>query len=155
MLNPTAPRDEDNPSVEAAIMLYRIRQATTRGTLVLLALTSLTLGACSDEVTDPSSPTTLTITSGDQQTTTALAALAAPFVVTVADQYGAAMPGVTVTWEIVSGGGSLSVASSVSDVDGKAQATYTAGTTAGTGTVTAVVSGLSSVTFTATITAAP
>ncbi|MBK6458000.1 MAG: hypothetical protein IPF87_18255 [Gemmatimonadetes bacterium] len=94
VLNPTAPRDEDNPSVEAAIMLYRIiRQATTRGTLVLLALTSLTLGACSDEVTDPSSLTTLTITSGDQQTTTALAALAAPFVVTVADQYGAAMPG--------------------------------------------------------------
>jgi len=135
-------------------MAYGIRRTASRGAFTLFALAGLALGACGDGTTDPSSATTVTIVSGDQQTTTAGAALAAPFVVSIEDQDGDPMSGVTVTWAITAGGGSLSATSSVSDVDGKAQATYTAGTDAGTGTVTAVVSGLAALTFTVTINAA-
>lgn len=135
-------------------MAHGIRRAASRGAFTLFALASLTLGACDDDVTDPSTATTVTIVSGDQQTTTAGAALAAPFVVTIDDQNGDPMSGVTVTWAITSGSGSLSATSSVSDSNGDAQSTYTAGTEAGTATVTATVSGLTALTFTVTINAA-
>jgi len=135
-------------------MAYGIRRAASRGAFTLFALMGLALGACDDDVTDPSTPTTVTIVSGDQQTATAGAALAAPFVVNIDDQNGNPMSGVTVTWAITSGGGSLSATSSVSDSNGEAQVTYTAGPDAGTGTVTATVSGLTALTFTVTINAA-
>lgn len=117
---------------------------------------TLTLAGCGDGSTTTgvtSTPTTLTKTSGDAQSTTASTAAASPLVVTVLDQSGNALSGVTVTWAIASGGGSLSAASSTTGSNGQASTTYTAGTTTGTSTITASVTGLAAATFTVTVAA--
>jgi hypothetical protein len=103
----------------------------------------------------PSVATTLTIAGGNNQTAVTGTAVATPFSVKLVDQRGTAMTGVTVTWAITAGGGSLSATSSLTDVNGVATATYTAGTTAGTATVTATAGSLSPVTFTVTVTSQP
>ena len=56
----------------------------------------------------PPEPTTLSIVSGDNQNGLTGEALANPFVVEVRDQYDDPMAGVTVTFAVSEGGGSLS-----------------------------------------------
>ena len=75
-----------------------------------------------------------------------------PLRVIVIDQFGFSMEGVTVAWAIIAGGGSLSDASTNSDVDGVSSVTYTAGPTAGPARITATVIGLGTITFGETIT---
>jgi hypothetical protein len=59
--------------------------------------------------------------SGDQQSGTANSALAHPYVVRVLTAEGAPSVGATVTWSVLSGGGSVRSASSVTNSDGLAQ----------------------------------
>ena len=67
------------------------------------------------------------------------------------DQNGDGLSGVTVTFAVTAGGGSLSTASVSTGTNGRAQTTLTLGSSAGTNTVTADVSGVSTtITFTAT-----
>ena len=76
-----------------------------------------------------------------------------PFVVQVNDQTGAAMSGVTVTFSPV-GGGSLSSTSDITDSSGRADTTFTLGSTAVTYSVRASAAGVSfPQTFTAIATA--
>ncbi len=77
---------------------------------------------------------------------------AAAFTVRVADALGVSVAGSTVTWTVVSGGGTLSAASSMTNATGNATITYTAGTAVGTSVVTGTIAGGGSVTFTTTIT---
>jgi uncharacterized protein (DUF2062 family) len=112
----------------------------------ILALVGCTL------TTDAPRPSTLAYISGDLQTAAAGTALANPLTVIIIDQYGSALSNVTVNWAIVSGGGTLSAASTPSDLNGVAQVTYTAGPTAGSATISATVAGVGTLTFTATIT---
>lgn len=135
-------------------MQSTVRRRAAHCALALLALNSLTISACNDDSTDPRTPTTLAVVSGDVQTAVAGVALASPFVVIVTDQDGLVMTGVTVTWAITTGSGTLGSASTVTDVNGQTSTTYTTGTTAGTETVSASVSGLTSVTFTVSVTSA-
>jgi hypothetical protein len=102
-------------------------------------------------------PTQIASFSGDLQTGAAGAVLAQPFVVLVRNAVSAPVAGVTVTWQVTGGGGTLSAPSSITDAAGHAAVTLTAGTTAGASnqTVTGAVTGLagSPVTFTASVVA--
>ena len=77
-----------------------------------------------------------------------------PYAVTVQDQFNNPVAGVTVTWAVTAGGGSLSSPSSVTAASGAATVVHTLGTTTAAQSATATVAGLtgSPVTFTATST---
>ncbi len=94
----------------------------------------------------------VTVISGDGQTGPAGAPLASPLVVEVLDIQGNPMPQVTVNWATPDGG-SFSPASGPTDVNGRAQATWTLGPTAPSQTASALAGGTA--TFTATATFGP
>ena len=75
--------------------------------------------------------------------------LALPLVVRVLDQYGDPLAGVTATFTITAGGGTLSTTTATTDADGRASTTLTFGPQPGTNTVEATVGGLESLIFTA------
>jgi len=109
-------------------------------------------------VTAPSaSAANINLTSGDSQSGKVSVALANPFVVTVKDTYGNVVSGTSVTFAISSvpsgaTGQALSVTSTTTDANGRAQTTLTLGNTAGQYNVTATSTGLtgSPITFTST-----
>ena len=93
-------------------------------------------------------PTALRYVSGNNQSGVTGEALIQPFVVKVRDQYDDPMEGVTVTFAISVGGGSLSDASVDSDVNGLAQSTLTLGNDPVTNIVEVSVKGIAeTVTF--------
>lgn len=96
----------------------------------------------------------ITLVSGNDQTGAVGTTLAAPLVVVVADEFGNPIPGVTIVWSIT-GGGSVSDASTVTGDNGQTSVTRTLGGTAGQQTTLATADGLagSPVTFTHTATA--
>jgi hypothetical protein len=109
--------------------------------------------ACGDG-SGPGARYVLTIMAGNAQTETVGHTLPVPFVVKVTDATSAtAQAGVTVTWRVTAGGGSVT-SSSVTDANGIAIATRTLGTAAGTATANAQA-GATSITFTATALAGP
>jgi len=101
--------------------------------------------------TAPPTPTTIALVSGDNQNGKTLESLSSPFVVRVTDDQANGMPGVTVTWAVMAGDGSLSSSSSETNSQGQASVTFTPGASLGQNMVTASVSGLSGspITFTA------
>ena len=100
-------------------------------------------------------PFTLDKLSVDEQQAAAGAVLAEPFLVSVRDQNGTALPGTVVTFAITAGDGTLSVTRTTTDAEGRAATTLTLGRTPGTNTVEASVADLEPVTFTATAKATP
>ncbi|MCX6902727.1 MAG: hypothetical protein NTW03_04475, partial [Verrucomicrobia bacterium] len=108
----------------------------------------------------PGAAATLTLTSGNSQSGAARAALASPFVVTVADAHSNPVAGTNVTFAIAAvpgsaTGQSLNTTATTTAANGQASSTLTLGNAAGSYTVTATSAGLSGspVTFTATATA--
>jgi adhesin/invasin len=97
------------------------------------------------------SATTMALSAGDNQTDTVRATLATQYAVLVTDGSSNPVQGVTVSWAVTKGGGSLT-ATSQTDASGIARATRVLGDTAGTQTATGSVGGLtgSPVTFNAT-----
>jgi hypothetical protein len=89
---------------------------------------------------------------GDGQTGAASAALATPLVVKVTDLNGNPVGGVSVTWQVTAGGGSVRPGVATSDTAGLARSTWTLGSAAGANTVNAVAAG-ATVGFSATATA--
>jgi hypothetical protein len=94
--------------------------------------------------------TSLVKVQGDNQIGLIGKAVNLPPTVRVADQIGAGVQGVTVNFAAMTGGGSVSAASAVSDAQGLASVGWTIGGSAGANTVQASSAGLTSVTFTAT-----
>ena len=95
--------------------------------------------------------TTLVSISGNNQTGTVGKELDNPFVVEVQDQNSDALSGVTVTFAVTIGGGSISSSSVTTDTNGRAETTLTLGSTVGANRVTANVSGITTTrTFNAT-----
>lgn len=86
-------------------------------------------------------PAQLLKSAGDSQYAEIGQVVVASYAVKVSDQYGNAVPQVSVDWSVASGGGSVSPASSVSDAAGIAQTRHTVGS-AGDNMVTATVAGL-------------
>ena len=80
--------------------------------------------------------------SGNNQRRTPGGTLANPFVVEVQDENGLALAGVTVTFAVVAGGGTLSTTSTTTDVDGRAQSTLTLGPNLGKNTVEVSADGI-------------
>ena len=93
-------------------------------------------------------PTTLKYVSGNNQSGVPGETLIQPFVVKVHDQHDDPMEGVTVTFAVSIGGGSLSDTSVDSDVNGLARSTLTLGSEPGTNIVEVSVEGIAeTVTF--------
>ena len=88
-------------------------------------------------------PTTFERISGDSQEGLPGTVLAEPFVVEVHDQNGEPLEGVTVTFAVVSGGGAVSVAASLTDSDGRVESVLTLGTDPGTNKIQVNVEGIS------------
>lgn len=122
----------------------------------LAAAVLAALAACGGDNggTEPEDPvaTSLELVSGDNQRRSPGETLLDPLVVLVKDQFGNGMAGVTVTFGVTSGGGSVSPVSTTTGSSGEAQTTWTLGATEGEQTVEAGSVGLtgSPVTFRAT-----
>ena len=95
-------------------------------------------------------PDAITLVSGNNQSGRPGAALANPFIVEVIDENDDAVSGVTVTFAVTAGGGTLSATSATTNANGRAQTTLTLGDTPGDNTVAARVTGLTGITFKAT-----
>ena len=91
----------------------------------------------------PPTPSILSIVSGDNQSGVIGEALANPFVVEVRDENGNPLEGVTVTFAVSAGGGTLSAGAVTTDANGRAGSTLTLGGDPGTVTVEASVEGIS------------
>ena len=102
-------------------------------------------------------PTQMAINAGNNQSATVGTAVATAPSVLVRDASNNPVSGVTVTFTVSSGGGSVSSASATTNASGIASVTWTLGTSLGQNTMTASVSGLSGspLTFTATAIAGP
>jgi len=105
---------------------------------VLLSFAFLIAGlgaGCKDQAPIPHTPTHLIIVSGGNQSGDISASLALPLVVQALDGASRSVAGVPVTWT-VTGGGSVSAATSTTDNDGKATVTWTLAPTTGVQVVT-------------------
>ncbi len=105
---------------------------------------------------DPDAPAELSIAGGDGQDGPISSTLP-PLQAKVADQFGNGVPGVTVTWTVTSGDGTVDPGTSDTDANGVAETELTFGATEGDVTVDADVTGLtgSPQTFTETSIALP
>ena len=79
---------------------------------------------------------------GDNQVSMPGAVLANPFVVEVRAENGAALEGISVTFTVVTGGGTLSVTRTMTDANGRAESTLTLGLNLGTNTVEVSAAGI-------------
>lgn len=113
------------------------------------SLTVLLQGGTSATVTATAAAaglTAISVVSGDAQTVTA-GATSAPLVIKATDQFGNRVPNATISW-MVTGGGSLSSPTSITDTNGQAQVTLTTDPTPATYAVTATAGGSAIASFT-------
>ena len=80
--------------------------------------------------------------SGDNQSGVPGAVLANPFVIEARDGNGSALAGLSVTFTVTAGGGTLSVTNTTTDENGRAESTLTLGPNLGTNTVKASAAGI-------------
>jgi hypothetical protein len=119
----------------------------------MVALIVLLAGASGCTLnTDLSGPGGMLKYSGDEQSVPTSTTVPTPLAVIVFDKFGETLRNVTVSWTILTGGGTLSAPSTLTDEGGIASVSYTTGTTTGPATVRARVSGLPSLTFSITVT---
>src|SRR6266849_6800508 len=86
-------------------------------------LIAIIVSGCSGEPTRPAgpSPSAISVVSGNEQIGVVGSELSAPLVIRVTDQGGRPLPGQSVTFRVLAGGGSLLVPSMTTDTDGLAQ----------------------------------
>ncbi len=125
---------------------YRVRFTTAAAGVAATVSNNFVIGV--------GAPATLSAVLGNAQTGIAGAVLPTPLTARVADALGNPVAGVTVTWAITAGGGSLSVTSGVTSATGQLSTVLTLPTVAGGVTVQATSAGLtgSPLSFTATAT---
>ena len=86
--------------------------------------------------------------SGDNQSGVPGAVIANPLVIEVRDENGSALEGISVTFAVTAGGGTLNITRATTDKNGAAQSTLTLGPNIGTQTVSVSAAGIeSTVTF--------
>ena len=91
---------------------------------------------------DNRTPQRIRIVSGNDQQGLPGAALKKPFVVEVQDEHGVAFEGVPVTFAVTPGGGALSITSTATNTNGRAESFLTLGPSPGTNTVTVSAAGI-------------
>jgi hypothetical protein len=120
---------------------------------------ALAVSACGGDtnVQQPVVPSAIEAVQGQGQSGLVGSALPTPLGVKVTDGSGNPAPGVTITWSVVSGGGTVSPAASVTDANGITSSQYTLGPTEGEQQAEATATGLtgSPVVFTETATTSP
>ena len=82
--------------------------------------------------------------SGDNQKGASFASLSQPFVVEAQDENGSALAGISVTFTVTAGGGTLSTTITTTDENGRAQSTLILGPNLGTNTVKVSAAGIES-----------
>lgn len=92
--------------------------------------------------TAPPVPTAIALVSGNNQNGKTLESLSSAFVARVTDDQANGAPGVTVTWAVTAGDGTLSSLSTSTNGQGDASVTFTPGTTTGDVMVSASAAGL-------------
>jgi alpha-tubulin suppressor-like RCC1 family protein len=124
--------------------------------VALLPVLAATLLASCD-TGNPTGPriVSLAYISGDDQAAPVGATVAAPLVVRAVDQNGVPIPGVPLTWEVQTGGGSFVAASAATDESGLGQAIFRLGNTLGAQRVSARAGTQPPVIFTLQATTAP
>ena len=98
---------------------------------------------------DAAAPATISISGGSPQSGAIATLLSKPLSVTVVDSYSNPVPNVTVTWAVVTGGGSLGSSIAQTNASGVATNTWTLGLLVGQQSVSATAAGLTPVTFVA------
>lgn len=128
---------------------------TVRATVAGTSLTT-TFTATANAPVDPT-PASIDISDGNNQSGIRGDPLDAPFAIVVRNAALQVLSGVTISWTVIQGGGSLGAATSVTNAQGVATVTYTLGPNTGTNTVDAAVESDPSLeeTFTATANAPP
>ena len=129
-------------------------RARARGALGLVLVAAILAGCGSDSdgptapAPPPLQPARVAVHEGNTQAATVGAAVPMPPSVRIASSDGSPMPGVTVRFEVVAGGGSLAGSPAISDAAGVASLErWTLGTAAGRNELRAIVEGVSSVSF--------
>ena len=132
----------DDLSVDRAGTGYRLEARSSNLTIATSAPFNVTAAE----------PARLVSSSGDGQVDTVEATLTLPYLVTMTDEFGNAIPNARVEWTVTSGGGQIDPTTGVTDATGTARAMHTLGTQPGDQTVTATTSSIpaGSVTFTST-----
>ena len=103
-----------------------------------VALLASTVMTCTDILTPAKLvPAGLVRVSGDTQSGTVAQTLPNPLVVKVVTASGAPIEGVTVTWAVTGGGGSVTTATGITDAAGEDAAVWTLGAVAGANAVSA------------------
>lgn len=120
-------------------------------TIRSIKATAGSLTACSNAFTvNPGVPALITKTSGDTQTKEVHQALD-PLMVNVTDANSNVVPNATIVWNVLTGSGSLSSSSTITNASGNTSNTLTLGTLVGANSATAKINGTTTkVTFTAT-----
>lgn len=98
---------------------------------------------------EPRAPSAMTIVSGDNQVGLPGSTLPNPLIAEVTDAYGNEIEGVEVSWDVITGSGSIASSQAETGADGRVQATYKLGNESGTETIKASIewSTSASVTF--------
>jgi Big-like domain-containing protein len=99
----------------------------------------------------PGPPAHILAVGGDGQAASPGAMLPLPLRAQVVDAYGNPLAGISVTWAVTSGGGSLSATMTTTDGSGRSSVQWTVGLTSGTQAVSASIAGGISVGFTASV----
>jgi Bacterial Ig-like domain (group 1) len=133
--------------------MARVIRACSTGRWAVTAAALVVAGACGDKEFNTVVPiaTTITVTATtNNQSAVVGQALPQPVQVLVTDGAGTPIQGVVVAWTVLSGGGTVSTATSTTDVNGDATVIWTLGSVAGTQTLGASIATGASTTITAT-----
>ncbi|MGH7613743.1 MAG: beta strand repeat-containing protein, partial [Gemmatimonadales bacterium] len=146
-----------NPTTDASgiATVGSWRLGTAAGPNVLQATSGALTPVTFTATGNPDVPASVAKQAGDGQSATVGTAVSTPPRVLVTDQFGNPVPGVTVSFAVTSGGGTVnggSVTNVSSSGAGLASVAWTLGTTSGSNTMTATAGALTPATFTATAT---
>jgi adhesin/invasin len=142
-----------SPSVNAIAGVASVTlTSTTAGTVTVQGTSGLLAAVAANVTVNPGVASTMNATAGAGQTGAVGQTLGTALKVQLRDASNNVVPGVTVTFSVVAGGGSVSPTSAVTNSSGEAQTTATLGSTIGTQTFRAAAIGLPEVDFGATAT---
>lgn len=127
----------------------------SRAAIAACTLVAALLAGCQNEPSTGPRIVTISAVSGIGQVGLVGGLLDAPLVVRASDQTGAPVSGATITWSVVSGGGTITPPQSVTGPDGLTSASFRLGSALGVQSARATLGGAPPVTFQATATPAP
>jgi hypothetical protein len=142
---PTRLSVQDSPPEFGCTFLVGANPIASRGGLSLSASAFWTLHQSAGP------PSRILAVGGDGQAASPGATLPLALQVEVTDAYGNALPGISVTWAVTVGGGSVSASTTTTTSSGRTSVLWTVGSMSGTQAVIASIAGGISVAFSASV----